>query len=92
MEDYLKKENPIKIENELVFINAFTSDIRKRIHGRCSHSHVTLNSFKNENTNPAKMSNKKFFFVWLLVWGGGCVCVCVCVSSIKFRWPLSWQG
>lgn len=48
MEDYLKKENPIKIENELVFINAFTSDIRKRIHGRCSHSHVTLNSFKNE--------------------------------------------
>ena len=61
MEDYFKKENPIKIENELVFINAFTSDIRKRIHGRCSHSQVTLNSFKNENTNPAKMSNKKFF-------------------------------
>ena len=54
MEDYFKKENPIKIENELVFINAFTSDIRKRIHGRCSHSQVTLNSFKNENTNPAK--------------------------------------
>ena len=61
MEDYFKKENPIKIENELVFINAFTRDIRKRIHGRCSHSQVTLNSFKNENTNPAKMSNKKFF-------------------------------